>query len=434
MKATIFALALMLLATPARAAANEATIGDLQSAINHALQHNPEIRAARLAVEQRDAIWVELRGRVLPNVGIEAFYSRRDEGLLPSLNGQTFGQPEDWNAHLYVRQLLFGGGAAIGSNKQQRALQTATLAALDQTVSRVVFNVQAAYYAAILAEAEAEVQSDAVRLLESQLQNTRQKRDAGALSDFEVLQAEVELANARVTALRAKNDVRLKAQELRNLLGEQAKLGALARDFAAAATTPPSLAYAVERARSQRPEVRLANANREAAAASRHVARAGYMPIVDLQAQYGYQLDTFGSSLSDALGGWQIRLGGAWSLFDGFSSSGKARQARIATTLSQVELDHTAFFVALDVERAHASLLEALELYNATQQVERSASDSLRLAQVRFNAGAATQLDVFAAQVALTQARSNALRARYDVSVAGMGLQRAMGELSIQGR
>ena len=64
-------------------------------------------------------------------------------------------------------------------------------------------------------------------------------------------------------------------------------------------------------------------------------------------------------------------------------------------------------------------------LYNSGMREQ--AEEAVRLANARFSAGTATQLDILQTQVALTDARLNQLRAYYTFNVAVVTLRRAMG-------
>ena len=77
---------------------------------------------------------------------------------------------------------------------------------------------------------------------------------------------------------------------------------------------------------------------------------------------------------------------------------------------------------------ALSSLQEATELAEAAQKVVTQAEESLRLANARYNAGTATQLDVLQAQVALTQSRTNQLEANYSYNVAVASVRKAIGQ------
>ncbi|OPZ71293.1 MAG: outer membrane channel protein [Verrucomicrobia bacterium ADurb.Bin474] len=84
--------------------------------------------------------------------------------------------------------------------------------------------------------------------------------------------------------------------------------------------------------------------------------------------------------------------------------------------------------VELEVRRAVSSLQEALELTESARKVVDQAEEALRLADARYNAGSATQLDVLQTRVALTQARTNQHEANYSYLIAESALRKAVGE------
>ena len=83
--------------------------------------------------------------------------------------------------------------------------------------------------------------------------------------------------------------------------------------------------------------------------------------------------------------------------------------------------------VEVQVRSAHSALQEARELAEASQKVVEQAQEALRLANVRYDAGTATQLDVLQTNVELTTARTNQIQAYYAFNVALAQLRAAMG-------
>ena len=79
------------------------------------------------------------------------------------------------------------------------------------------------------------------------------------------------------------------------------------------------------------------------------------------------------------------------------------------------------------VRRAISTLQEANELAGASKKVIEQAEEAVRLANARFGAGTATQLDVLTAETELTTARLNQLQAYYSYNVAVANVRRAMG-------
>jgi outer membrane protein TolC len=103
------------------------------------------------------------------------------------------------------------------------------------------------------------------------------------------------------------------------------------------------------------------------------------------------------------------------------------RQARSLAQQAHLQLAQEELAIDVDVRQAYSSWQEAGELVAASQQTVGQAAEALRLANTRFAAGTATQLDVLNSQVSLTQARTNELQANYTYLVAVATLRDAMG-------
>src|SRR5262249_52000581 len=86
-------------------------------------------------------------------------------------------------------------------------------------VADTVLIVQLAYYDVLLARQQIVVQEASVELLTSVLGDTTRRFNAGTVPRFNVLQAEVELANARPKLITARNHFRIAKNNLSTLLG-----------------------------------------------------------------------------------------------------------------------------------------------------------------------------------------------------------------------
>ena len=99
---------------------------------------------------------------------------------------------------------------------------------------------------------------------------------------------------------------------------------------------------------------------------------------------------------------------------------------RLVTLLDYVPEARLA--VEVEVSRAHSQWQQASELAEASARVVGQATEAVRLANARYNAGTGTQLDVLSAQVDLTTARTNQIQAYYGYNVAVAALRKAMGQ------
>ncbi|HDH57793.1 MAG TPA: TolC family protein, partial [Bacteroidetes bacterium] len=78
--------------------------------------------------------------------------------------------------------------------------------------------------------------------------------------------------------------------------------------------------------------------------------------------------------------------------------------------------------------QAKSRLREAMKNVKAQQEGVQLARKGLEIAEVRYENGLATQLEVLDAQVALNQANTNELSAYYDAITAKADLEKAMGK------
>ena len=143
---------------------------------------------------------------------------------------------------------------------------------------------------------------------------------------------------------------------------------------------------------------------------------------------YTWTRGLFSAAWGNRLDGWTAGVEANWSIFDGRATAGRVIQAKSALAQSRLSLDETTLAIEVQVRQAFSSLVEAWELVQATGKTVEQAQEALRLANVRYNAGSATQLDVLTSQVSLTEARLNQLEANYGYNVALAGIRQATGQ------
>jgi outer membrane protein TolC len=126
--------------------------------------------------------------------------------------------------------------------------------------------------------------------------------------------------------------------------------------------------------------------------------------------------------------GWLAGVQGQWNIFDGRATAGRVTQARSAFEQSKLALTEAQLAAEVEVRRAFSQWQQATELAEASKLVVGQADEAVRLANARYNAGTATQLDVLQAQTDLTTARTNQIQAYYSYNVAVAALRKAMGQ------
>ncbi len=400
----------------------------LDQALRYALEYNYSIRQARARLREQEGLIVEVRAQALPNVTLDGNYSRNDKALQ---EGDSSYQ--NWTVGIHVRQVLYAGGGVSAALDAARTTRLAAELEIQAVVNEVLLQVRTRFADVLLNRERIEVQEKSVALLQEQLQNAKNRFDAGSVSQFEVLTAEVALANAQPALITARNAFRIAVDELRAVLGYRAsyadaqKIPAFEGElvFAPAAY---ELEAALSAARAKRPELRRLEQLEEAREAGVTVARSDYLPEVYLTGGYEGRKSRFSNSVSDSVDGWVAGVEASWAIFDGARTRGRVAQARAQLNQARLTLAEQTLAVEVEVRRAISSLQEAAELAQAAGKVVEQAEEALRLADVRYRNGAATQLDVLQARQALTEASLNRLEANYRHTIALATLRKAIAE------
>jgi len=399
----------------------------LDAALAYGVEHNPALLRTSESIREQEGVLIQARASQLPSLTASGSYTRMEDSLLESPSYEK----RSWSIDVTARQLLYAGGGARAQIRSERERLEAARLGFTAVLNDTMLALRQQFHVVLLDREIIAVHEEALRVLETALQQARARRDVGTGSDFDVLRAEVSVANEKPALIRARNAYRVAQDQLRVTLGAPAVKGmATDLDVQGSLALPHrnvDFEAALSAARAQRPE--LARQNRLIAAAEQGVtsARSGYLPTVSAIAGYEWVGPSLIATPDNRLEGWTAGVQGSWAIFDGRATGAKVRQSQ--SRLKQAKLSGTELELAvdLDVRQAFSALTEADELLISSEKVVDQARESLRLAQARLQAGTDTQLDILQAQSALTDARSNLAQAQYSYIVATYSLQRAVG-------
>jgi len=404
---------------------------DLKNAVVFALENNFAIRQARERIKQQEGIEIQVRARQLPNVSVGGSYT----GNADAISAYTPPTDSSWSIALQAKQVLYAGGGVQSSVRSARLVREAAMLELEGVINQQLLAVRTQFYTVLLAKQRIGVQEENVNLFQRQLQDAKNRFDAGTTSNFEVLRAEVALANGQPPLIQARNDYRIAVEQLRQLLGFVARPGVdltktpeITGTLAIGQPVTFELVDALAAAHANRPELQQLTRLQEAGEQTVKAKRAGYLPEVDLIGGYDIIRSPLNGAWNDRYEGWMGGLQASWSVFDGRATAGRVAEAKSLLEQARLTLASTDLGIEVQVRQAHSSLIEAWELVQASSKTVEQAEEALRLANVRYGAGTATQLDVLTSQVALTEARLNQLQAYYGYHVALASMRQAIGQ------
>jgi outer membrane protein len=438
------ALAFFLLNTVAQSApTNSAWISrplSLLQCLNLALQQNATILKAKNDLEAQHGVVVQTIAVALPSVTANGQFKDTDREAIESFPA---GQPpphDNWNFGVQVLQTVYDGGKTIAALRAAGATKQQALAQYQTSVADTLLSVRLAYYDVLLAQQQITVHEASVNLLQKELEDQQHRLNAGTVPKFNVLRADVAVANEQPNLIQARNNYRIAKNNLSNLLGynlprdiwEDVPLDLT--DSLDASPYQVNLPEAIQQALGKRTELIALRKTEQLQKLNIVNARAGYQPTVQVFAGYGWNNSQFidPGDLGYTLHGWNAGAQLSWDIFDGFLTRGKVIQAQALYERSKNDLADQSRQIELQVRTAYSSFIEAKEVLDSQSKVQEEAEEALREAEARAAAGTGTQLDVLDAQTSLTQARTTQIQALHDYDTARARLERAIGADMVQ--
>ncbi len=366
-----------------------------------------------------------------PSLPIADRLDSLEHGLDCTANGSSldfsklpFGRPNQWNIGLSGSQALFNRPlarqqAAAGAGRDQAAI------ALDAQRAQAVLDMAQAYFDAQLAQRLLDIADSTLAQADRTLAQTRLEHQVGNAAEFDQLRASVARDNQSPVVIqrRAQRDqafLRLRQLidvpqstplELVTPLTDTTEV--VLPDFAA------RIASSGDTALASRAPVREAAAGLDASEAQLGAARAERLPALSLNSTYA-KIDfprhalAFESFLTD----WEVNVQLTVPIFNGGRLQADALAAEAARETSALRLKQARQQAELDAVDARTQLESAQAEWQASVGTAQQAARAYSIAELRYQNGLSTLVDVSDARVQLGQAEANSAQAARDLQVA----------------
>lgn len=425
-------LLLSMIGGPALGGEEERTLS-LKEAVEMALKRSASIHSAREGMKGADHLRKAALADFLPTLRTEYDYTRLDEAPFfrtgPLAGKRTIGTRDNYRWTTGLDQPLFRGGALYWSYRLAQLGVDLSKVSWELVRQDLVLQVKGAYFTILKAEKIRQVAVQALQQLESQLKVSRAFYDVGIIPKNDLLQTQVQMAQARQNLTSAEVELAIAKASFNTLLRRDVGMEVRIEDILAYRPMEVPFEECLEKARRSRPELRETELNVKSAEKEVRLARSEYFPSVNLSFNYerfGDDPGVSGSRFEDE-DGWTFMATARYT----FWQWGKKRQLvrEKETRLVQAEDARVQVedSVSLEVKDAYLRLREARDKIGVAEVAIEQAEENFRMNQERFKEQVATSTDVLDAQTLLTQARSNYFNALSDYNIAWARLDRAMG-------
>ena len=384
----------------------------LQDSIDYALKNNPSIQIASEDKKKSELSVGETKAGKMPTVSLGSGYTY-----------QGNSDDDSFNNSLRMNWPLYSGGRTEAQIEQAKlGVRTADLN-VEKSKQQLILDATSNYYSVLETKNMRAVNEESVNNLKAHLDIVQAKYQEGVAAKSEVLRAEVEVANADQNLIKAQNQYELAVSDLLTTMNMDAGTELELKGELAYQADTRTLEEAISLAKQNRPEMAQAQISVDSAQKSIEIAESNKRPTVSLSASTGWNDRLLPTDDTN----WSVGASASWNIFDAGVTKSKVSQAESSVAKAKLQVEQTTDSIEQEVRQSYLNMKEAEKRLNTTEVTVNKANEDLYIALETYRAGVSTNLDVFDAQLALTQAKTNHVQALYDYNVNKAKLDKAMG-------
>lgn len=420
----------------------------LKQAVDYAITHQVQVKNSQIDLLNAGAKINEIKAMGLPQVNGSVALTNNivlQRAFIPAkifnpaaaegeLIAAKFGVDNSGFASVGLSQLVFDGSYLLGL-KASTVYKDLAVKSVTQSKQQVAENVTKAYYGILVNEKRQGLLALNVARLDTLLKETRELNKQGFVEKIDVQRLDVQANNLRTELENIERLQALSYSLLKFQMGfpmeepirlseslEKVELATFNTNAAGDFNYANRIEYSILQTQENLAELDLKSI------------KAGYLPRLVLNANYGYNAGA--NAFSDLMTKqWfdnaAVTVASQIPIFDGFSKKYKAVQS--ANNLQKVRQSYSLLKSSIDLQRSQASITmkNALESMKEQKANLDLANEISRVTRVKYQQGVGSNLEVLNAESSIKESQANYFTALYNALVAKVELEKANGTLYI---
>jgi outer membrane protein TolC len=412
----------------------------LKETVELALGANLGIKRSLEEINAAEALRHSSMTKFLPTLGSSYNYIyRNEERTQPSLLGSgrpivTSPQDQYTFTTSFTQPIFTGFGLITEYRLSDLGLDRAEVSS-KLTRQDVILDAKNAYFSVLKTQKLLEVAEQTVTSITSQKAVSENFYKVGLSPLNDLLQSQVQLANARQQLTTAQNNLEIARTQFNTVLRRPVNTPVVLVEELDYGSFQAGLDECLSEAQKNRLEIQVADLDIDIAGKQVKLTEKDYFPSVNFTGAYARTGDDWqahgGEGISDSAG-WNVQATATWDFWQ-WGRTGYGRKEKLAR-LAQSKYKKTEITdnINLEVKQAYLRTKEAEQNILTIEKAVEQAKENLRITEEQYKEQVATQTDVLVAQTLLTQTMTNYYNALYDFKIAKAVLLRALGRESFE--
>jgi outer membrane protein len=419
----------------------------LEEAVNIALQRNTILQKSVNSIKGYESNVKASYGYLLPTLGAQAGFQwtwqRQEAGAVPIGNGITINLPpsvtqqRNYTVGAGTNWTLFDGLSNLTTIKQNENILESAQLTLSRLKQSIVYQTLSSYYDIVNAKELLKVKEEDVVWNEKNLETINERNNLGAVTLADVYSQQVNVGNAELEVIRAKNNLETAKSNLLYYLGLDVMESYKFSDSLSNSDKDiiqrhvegnyQDLSDLMTRSLSVRYDYQSAKLSLESALNGITIARSGYFPSLTNSNQFY----TYSDNVKDMFQNKNFQVGLTLNvpIFSGFSTENRVQLAEVSAINSKADLSDLERDIKRNIQKTYLDLQAAEKSLEVNRKTVAAAEESRRIQQEKYALGSSTLLDVLVANSGYTTAQTNYINAEYAYIVLSEQLKYQLGNL-----
>lgn len=412
---------------------------DVSETIQSAIKASLEIQQSQSEIAATQAHKKAQLTEFFPTFNEKYNYIHRDEPTVQSLEFKRTTEPTDaiinpqdeFQFITSFSQPIFTGFELI--NKYKISKLKVNIAEFSKAIICRDTSLDAvnAYFLVLKYQKLVKVALDTVTQLQAQKEVANNMYQAGMTSITDLLQSEVELANAKQDLIKSKNNLKNAQAGFNILLRRSIYTPVHIVDISDYFPFDYDLEYCLAHAKANRIELKMAGENIEIAQKEYELSKNEYYPDVALIGSWTRRGTDMLADGGEGIGDksfWDIHVSASWDFWSWGRTKWQADEKfhGVSQAISQKnQLDDS---ISIEVHHAYLTMTENREGIATAEIAIKQARENFRITEEKYKTQVLTMTDYLIAQTLLTKTLTAYYNALYDFIIAKAVLYRAIGQ------
>lgn len=290
-----------------------------------------------------------------------------------------------------------------------------------------ILNVRKAFYNIQILQELLNAHKEAYALAEGNYKNVKNSFDLGMASQYDLLRAELAFSAVKPDVLRVENLLETSTLGLKLLLGLPVNQEVRLQGELGYRQVQLELANLLQSSLKSRSELLQLQMQQQKVANLLKIAWAQYVPNFSLVASYNYQSDYLNFSKNNWDNYYNISLGVSFPIFTGLKRSAQIGEMNVMKKIMDLNVRQLGDATRLEVESGYRSIRQEYENIQMGLKNVESAKEGVRIAELSYQEGMITILELNSSYNELTRAKVNYLQALYNYNIAIAELEKITG-------